>query len=71
MNKVISSFIISVIVSYLFNSYCYNSFNPQNFPLEAKILLCLGVLIILGISSIVKSELINDLKNEVEKLKNK
>ncbi len=58
---------ISIIISYLFNAYAYNSFNPVNYPTEAKFLTCFGVLILTLIRSVVYSEYVNDLENKLNK----
>lgn len=58
-------------ISYLFNAYAYNSFNPVNFPTECKFLTCFGVLIILVIRSVVYNEILDFLKDEIQKLNSK
>lgn len=61
--------ICSIIISYLFNCYAYNSFDSSKFPLEAKILQCLGVLIIIAVTVIVRDETILDQKNTINRLR--
>jgi len=66
--KKIKIIISSVLLSYLFNCYAYNSFNSANFPIEAKYLSSFGVLIIIAITLLVKGEVINDQTDKINKL---
>jgi len=78
MKKTLTITVSSVLISYLFNCYAYNSFNSANFPIEAKYLSSFGVLIIIAITTFIKdetiklqSEKIDDLFTELDKLKTK
>ena len=69
--KQIIIIIASILISYLFNAYAYNSFSPINYPTASKFLTCFGVLTLVLIRSIVYSESLEGLRDEVKKLKNK
>ncbi len=66
--KKITPIIASILISYLFNAYAYNSFNSANFPIEAKYLSSFGVLLIIVFTLVVKDEVINDQTDKINKL---
>lgn len=57
---------VSIVTSYLFNCYCFGSFDPNTFPVEMKVGQCFGVLIVLCIAFTVKED-----NKEGEKLNKK